>query len=240
MIIILISVVAFLATFFGGMLALKFKDKLHLILGFSAGALIGVAFFDLLPEAIELASPRFDISMVTTFIALGFVLFMIIDRFVAPHHSTDEHCENENHRGIIGASSLSFHSFLDGFAIGISFNVSIMVGLTVSVAVLLHKFLDGVNTVSLILKNGGNKGNALRWLLINSFAPILGIVVSIFIKLPQSILGLVLAIFCGFFVYLGASDLLPESHHKHKTFWTTLMTVFGFAIIFIAIRFTEM
>ena len=236
MIIILISIGSFLATFLGGLIALKFKDRLHLLLGFSAGALIGVAFFDILPEAIELAGSRFEISTVTSFLVLGFVIFMIIDRFVAPHHNADEHCENTNHRGHLGAGSLSLHSFLDGLAVGIAFQVSVSVGIMVSIAVLLHKFLDGINTIGLILKNGGDKKRALRWLFVNSLAPVIGILASTIISFSESVLGIVLALFCGFFLYLGASDLLPESHHQHPTFWTTLMTVLGVVVMFIAVR----
>jgi ZIP family zinc transporter len=236
MIIILISIGAFLATFLGGILALRFKDRLHLVLGFSAGALIGVAFFDLLPEAIELAAPRFDVPTITSCVALGFVVFMIIDRFIAPHHGTDDHCENKNHRGRVGAGGLSFHSFLDGLAIGLAFQVSSAVGVVVTVAVLVHDFSDGINTIGLILKNGGSKKQAMRWLFIDAIAPVIGVLVSTFIVLSGPTLGIILAIFCGFFLYLGASDLLPESHHQHPTLWTTFMTVIGVLVLFFAIK----
>ena len=231
MVLLFIAIGAFLATCLGGLLALRFKDKLHLILGFSAGALLGVAFFDLLPEALDLAGPS-----VTAYIALGFVAFMIIDRFIAPHHHTEEHCENENHRGRLGAGSLSFHSLLDGVAIGLAFQVSTAVGLVVTVAVLVHDFSDGINTVGLILKNGGSKREAAKWLLIDALAPVVGIIVSSFFTLSSSTLGIILALFCGFFLYLGASDLLPESHHEHPTLWTTFMTVLGVAVLFVAIK----
>ncbi len=236
MIIILIAIGAFVATFLGGFVALKFKDSLHLVLGFSAGALLGVAFFDLLPEAIKLAGSTFDVSTVTSFVALGFVLFMIVDRFVVPHHKTDDHCENESHRGRLGAGSLSFHSFLDGIAIGLAFQVSTAVGAIVTVAVLVHDFSDGINTVSLILRNGGSKKEAGRWLFVDALAPVIGILVSTFITLSESALGIVLALFCGLFLYIGASDLLPESHHQHPTIWTTFMTVLGVVVLYGAIK----
>src|SRR4051812_31656316 len=125
--IFLIAFGAVAATFLGGLFALKFKDKLHLVLGFSAGAVIGVAFFDLLPEALELGKNFHEGSVITTVIALGFVLYMVLDRFFTLHshsHEEEEHCHNEHHqhvakRGSLGASSLSVHSFLDGFAIGL-------------------------------------------------------------------------------------------------------------------------
>ena len=80
--IIWISIAALISTFLGGMFALRFKDKLHLILGFSAGAIIGVAFFDLLPEAIGLGGKNYDVAFITSITALGFVIYMILDRFL--------------------------------------------------------------------------------------------------------------------------------------------------------------
>lgn len=236
--ILIIGLCAFLATFIGGLLALYFKDKLHLILGFSAGALIGVAFFDLMPEAISLGSSAFDISFITSLIALGFIVFMILDRFISLHsHYSDEHCENEHHRGTLGAGSLSIHSFLDGIAIGFAFQVSVAVGAIVAVAVLVHDFSDGINTAGLILRNGGSKKTALKWVIFDAVAPVLGVITTFFFHLSETSLGVLLALFCGFFIYIGASDLLPESHHQHPTYVTTLMTVLGISVLYIAIHF---
>lgn len=235
MVLTFIAIGAFISTFLGGLLALRFKDKLHLVLGFSAGAVIGVAFFDLLPEAIELASSVYEVSTISAFVALGFVIYMIIDRFIAPHHHDDDHCENESHRGRLGAGSVSVHSLLDGIAVGLAFKVSPAVGVIVAVAVLTHGFSDGINTVGLILKNGGNRIKALRWLTIDALAPVAGIIISLFLTFSESMLGMILALFCGFFLYLGASDLLPESHHQHPTLWTTFMTIIGIATLYLAI-----
>src|SRR6185369_11386492 len=162
---ILIAFLTLSFTLLGGLFALKFKDKLHLILGFSAGAVIGVAFFDLLPEAINLGSANYNTSLITTISALGFIIYMILDRFVILHSHHDEK-EEEHHlhsRGKLGAGSLSIHSFLDGIAIGLAFQVSSMVGAIVAIAVLVHDFSDGINTVSLILKNEGQKKQAFKW-----------------------------------------------------------------------------
>lgn len=231
----LVTALAFASTFLGGLFALKFKDKLHLILGFSAGAVIGVAFFDLLPEALELSV--FDTHTVVALVALGFLIYMVIDRTVSIHSHDDEHCENENHRGEIGASSFSLHSFIDGIIVGFSFQVSPTLGALVAVAVIAHGFSDGINTVNVILKNGGTRKQAFRWLLADSAAPVLGIIATLFFTLPVGALGVVLGLFCGFFLYLGASDLLPESHHRHPTLWTTCATIIGALFIYLAITF---
>src|SRR3989338_325218 len=116
---ILVTIATFLSTLLGGLFALKFKDRLHLILGFSAGAIIGVAFFDLLPEAIELGSGSYSVAFITSISALGFIVYTILDRFVF-FHSQNENGDLGNNeqavgrRGLLGAASLSAHSFMDG------------------------------------------------------------------------------------------------------------------------------
>jgi zinc transporter ZupT len=234
---IIISIAAFVSTLLGGLFALRFKDKLHLILGFSAGAIIGVAFFDLMPEAINLASAYYEISTITALVALGFVVYMILDRLIIMHshnHEDGDHAHAK--RGKFGAGSLSIHSFLDGVAVGLAFQVSNAVGIIVAVAVLVHDFSDGINTVNLILKNEGGKKTAFRWLMIDALAPVIGVLSTLLFSLPQSVLGIILALFAGFFLYIGASDLLPESHHGHPRVWTTIITVIGITIIFFAIK----
>lgn len=240
--VILISFLTFISTLLGGLFALRFKDKLHLVMGFSAGAVIGVAFFDLLPEALELAGDTTTPKTVISVVALGFILYMCIDRLVTLHAHHDETAHEkgghtgEEKRGILGAGSLAFHSFLDGVAIGLAFQVSTAVGAIVATAVLVHDFSDGINTVNLILKHSGTPKTAFRWLAVDALAPVLGVISTLFFTLPQSVLGLILAVFCGFFLYIGASDLLPESYHGHPTKWTTFMTFLGMAVLFIAVR----
>ncbi len=239
MTLLLISLGAVGATLAGGLFALKFKDRLHLILGFSAGAVIGVAFFDLLPEALELGGGRYSAATLLSIAAAGFVGYLILDRSVMFHsHTTEEEGEAHDHsrRGILGAGSLSLHSFLDGAAIGLAFQVSAAVGAIVAVAVLVHDFSDGINTVNVMLRHDGQKIKAFRWLLVDALAPLLGVFSTMFFTLPSETLGVILAVFAGFFLYIGASDLLPESHHNHPTAWTTVLTVAGMAVLYGAIQ----
>jgi zinc transporter ZupT len=231
--VIYIALAAFLSTLFGGLFALRFKDKLHLIVGFSAGAIIGVAFFDLLPESLELGS-IFEASTILAIAVVGFACYMILDRFVVAHHHSDDH-DTSCKRGLLGAGSLSIHSFLDGAAIGLAFQVSSSVGAIVAIAVLVHDFSDGINTVNMILKNKGDKKRALRWLMIDALAPVFGVIVGSFYTLSETSLAVLLAVFAGFFLYIGASDLLPESHHEHPTVWTTVATLLGIGVLFLAI-----
>jgi len=236
MTLILIAGGAFLATLVGGLIALKWSDKLHLILGFSAGAIIGVAFFDLLPEALEIGGQYWESSTIMLAIASGFVVYLLLDRIFFMHCHEEGHDHGHIHRGVFGAGSLSIHSFLDGVAVGIAFHVSPVVGAVVAAAVLTHDFSDGINTVSMIMRHGGTKKEAFKWLAVDAVAPVLGIASTFLFTIPDSWIGLILALFCGFFLYIGASDLLPESHHNHPTHWTTLATVLGMVVIYSAIR----
>ena len=233
------SFAAFCATYSGGLFALRLQDKLHLVLGFSAGAVIAVAFFDLLPEAIDLATPLHSVASVLAWSAFGFLIYLVIDRIQLPRiNEIDAHkiaMRQAVRRGALGAGSLSAHSFLDGIAIGIAFQASSSVGAIVTVAVLAHDFSDGINTMAVVLKNNGNRQRAMRWLLADSVAPGIGIASTLLFTLSPSGLGIVLALFAGFFLYLGASDLIPESYHAHPRFLTTVMTLLSAALLYLAV-----
>ncbi len=245
--VLVIAAATFVSTLVGGLFALRFRDKLHLILGFSAGAVVGVALFDLLPESIAIGQKFFDPSAVTFWVGGGFLLYLVLDRLVFINfssHASEDEMQHEVHalpeRGVLGAASLSFHSFLDGVAIGLAFQVSAAIGLVVTVAVLTHDFSDGINTVNLILKNKGERRNALRWLIVDALAPVLGAASTLFFTLPENVLAIILAVFSGFFLYIGASDLVPESHHRHPKFLTTAMTLLGAAVLFAVIRIAHL
>jgi ZIP family zinc transporter len=239
----IIALATCVATLCGGLFAIKFRDRLHLVLGFSAGAVIGVAFFDLIPEALELGASSFGNNTIMAVVALGFIIFMLLDRSVLMHSHSCEGMSEHKHvhrRGFFGAGSLSIHSFLDGVGIGLAFQVSSAVGMIVAIAVLVHDFSDGINTVGVIIKNEGSWKQALHWLIVDAVAPALGIFSTLFFAVPDKTLGIILALFAGFFTYIGASDLLPESHHNHPTVWTTIATVCGVAVLYGAISLAGM
>jgi ZIP family zinc transporter len=138
-------------------------------------------------------------------------------------------------RGRFAAGVLCGHSLLDGIAIGLAFQASHEVGIVVAIAVLTHDFSDGINTMNIVLKNHGNRTQAFRWLLADALAPVVGIASTHFFALPGSKFGAALALFAGFFLYIGASDLIPESYHAHPKFLTTAMTLAGAGLLYLAI-----
>ena len=238
-IILLVASLAFAATMLGGVFALRFRDNLHLILGFSAGAVVAVALFDLLPEAMRLGG---DAARVAMFVAAGFFAYLVLDRVVLLHpqhaggHAHDHDLGHAHAPGAFGAITLAAHSFLDGIAIGAGFQASPAVGALVAAAIVTHDFSDGINTVGFILKGGQGWKKALPWLLLDAAAPVAGAACTLLFVIPQATIGPVLAVFAGCFLYLGASDLIPESQHAHPRAATTAMTLLGAGVLYAAVR----
>lgn len=234
--VVLVSLAAFGSTLAGGLVALRLQRGLHLILGFTAGAVLGVALFDLVPESLALAGRQYGILTVMVAVAAGFLGFMVLDRAVLLHSQGLAGEGPSPRRGALGAASLCAHSLIDGLSIGLAFRVSAGVGAAVAVAVLFHDFADGINTVGLILKNRGTDRTAFRWLLADALAPLAGAAATLLFTVSDATLGLALAGFSGFFLHIGASDLVPGSYRAHPRAWTTAMTILGAAFLFTVVR----
>jgi ZIP family zinc transporter len=237
---------AFCTTCAGGLLALRLAARMQWVLGFSAGAVVAVAFFDLMPEAVELSGPSFGVTRVFSAAEAGFLIYLFLDRVLlhrgqryrdqlATDPAGGRAAMIGRHRATLFASSLSLHSYLDGIAIGLAFQASAAVGAVVAIAVLTHDFSDGINTMNVVLRNDDNRRLALRWLIADAVAPGVGIFSTLFVRVPPDVLGIILALFSGFFLYIGASNLIPESHRAFPRPLTTLMTLLGIAVLYVAV-----
>lgn len=236
---VLLSLLTFVSTFFGGLLGLRHKDKLHLILGFTAGVLLGVVAFDIFPELIELLDKTGTQPVVAmSALVAGFLTFHILEKMLLIHHSQEEEYGIHKHPtvGVLSALALSGHSFLDGVGIGLGFQVSSIVGFLVALAVISHDFSDGLNTVSLMLTHKNTTARAKKMLLIDAIAPVLGAASTLFFTVPEKFLVIYLGFFAGFLLYIGAADILPEAHAQHSSRWTILMTLIGVSFIFLVTR----
>lgn len=236
---ILFSVATFFSTFLGGLMALKNKERLHLVMSLTAGVLIGVAFFDILPEMFHLVEDsHLDITLGLVMLVGGFLLIHVLEKLAIIHHAHEEEYAEHKHPtvGLISASGLSFHSFLDGVGIGLGFHVSAGVGVVVALAVIAHDFSDGLNTVTLMLTHKNTTKKALILLGIDALAPVCGALSTYVFAIPQQILLLYLGFFAGFLLYIGASDLLPEAHSKHSSWSMLLLTIMGAGFIFLVTR----
>ncbi len=238
---VIISCVTFVSTLGGGLTALKNKDRLHRFLGFTAGVLLGVVAFDLLPEIFKTLQTQ-DKAATGAMIALvcGFLLFHIVEKSILIHHTQESEYEVHHHPhvGIASALALIGHSFLDGVGIGLGFQASTGVGIAVAIAVIAHDFADGLNTVNLMLLNKNTSGRARLFLLFDALAPVFGVLVTLLFQVSDSGLSLYLGFFAGFLLYIGASEILPEAHSKHSSYTTIAFTVLGAAFMFVVTRFT--
>lgn len=218
-----------LSTLVGGAVALRLHRDLHTLIALTGGIVVAVALFDLLPEALEATGEPHDVMALAGF---GFLVFFLVERVLVLHHRDEPEQARAHARvGVLGAAGLSAHSFVDGLGIGIAFGVDTSTGLLVFLAVISHDFADGLNTVSFILRQSGNRRQAIRWLAVDAAAPLLGAVVGASLNVSKENLGYLLALYAGFFLFMGATDLLPEAH-QHPSRVRVVLTVAGFAAVF--------
>ena len=237
MTVLLVALTTLLSTAVGGVVALRSKDRLHLVLGFSAGILLGVVAFDLLPEVFELSDRTVAgvPAVMLTFIG-GFLLLHVIERAVAMHAAHEGEYETHSHHspqvGLLSALALVAHSFMDGLGIGLAFSVSTETGIVVAVAVIGHDFADGLNTVSVMLRHGSSTKRAVVLLVADALAPVAGAASTLLFSVGDATLGLYLGFFAGFLLYLATADILPEAHARHPSRLTLVMTLLGIAAMF--------
>jgi zinc transporter ZupT len=230
------------STSIGGLCALWLRDRLHMVLGFTAGVLLGVVAFDLLPEIFELSSRQgSDGQPAMVALVVGFLLFHGLEKFVLIHSvHEDDYAQHRHPRvGVLSALALIGHSFMDGVGIGLAFQVSPAVGLTVAVAVIAHDFCDGINTVSLMLLHRNTKRRSIAMLAMDALAPVLGAASTMAFTLAPAVLVLYLGGFAGFLLYIGAADILPQAHSQAgpaAALRLIGLTALGAAFIHIVVR----
>jgi ZIP family zinc transporter len=225
-----LTAIAVCTTLAGGALALRLSHTLPTAIALSGGIVVAVALFEVLPEAIELLAD--EPSTLAALVGAGFLFFFIAERVLVLHHR-DAPAEARGHHqvGALGALGLSAHSFVDGLAVGLAFGVDATVGGLVLVAVLSHDFADGLNTVSFVLSQSQDRRAAKRWLIVDAIAPLFGATVGALMHVSDATLGHILAFYTGFFLYMGATDLLPEAH-EHASWGRVGLTLLGFGAIF--------
>jgi len=213
------------STLAGGYVALRIHRELTTLIALTGGIVVAVALFDVLPEAIDAVG---NARHVMWLVGAGFLAFFLAERAIVLYHRDDEEHARAHHRiGALGAAGLCTHSFLDGLGIGLAFHLSTSTGLLVFIAVVSHDFADGMNTVSFILRQSGERGTAMRWLILDALAPLAGATVGSAVSISEAGLGYLLALFAGFFLFIGATDLLPEAH-EHPSGRRVALTVVGF------------
>jgi ZIP family zinc transporter len=233
---LVVSFGAFASALLGGWLAIRAVRFVGVIIAVGAGIRIGAAFFDLIPEAIEHLG-SIDLAMLVT--TIGFLAFYALDKVTSLHvgHETaselDHEATSHQHIGILGASGMAIHSFLDGVVLAAALSVGGGLGTIIAVVVIVHRFSDGIGVVSFILASRMPSSTAYRWVLLVATAPVLGVLVGSLVTIPEEMLGAVLGFFAGFFLYVGAAELLPEAHRRDSSRVVVAATLGGTLAIYL-------
>lgn len=211
----------------------KAASRLLLVVSFAAGALLGVSFLELLPEAQEAGG---SLDNILLFVLLGFVFFYLLARFLVWHHCHDEHCLAHTSASLIIIGDTA-HNFLDGLAIAAAFTVNFSLGLMTSLAIIFHEIPQEIGDFGVLLHSGYSK---LRALTVNIFSALVAVLGGIagfyFLEAFQNFLPYLLAITAGNFIYLGASDLLPQTHQpgrRSAVFYHASAFVLGILILWL-------
>jgi zinc and cadmium transporter len=237
-----------------GIFALSLKEKtLHnallILVAFSAGSILGVAYFDLLPEAVELVED----PIVFVYITFGFIMFFFLERFIYWYHGhgheADITTEAANkalmrifaflnllgdgiHNFIDGIHNFidGIHNFIDGMVIAASFFAGFPVGLAATVAVIFHELPQEMGDYGILVYAGFKRSRALLLNFVVALTVVLGgISGAFFMGMIEALSGLLIALSVGGFIYLAASELIPEMQ-KEKSFKKSAVQFFMFIL----------
>ncbi|MBM2817975.1 MAG: hypothetical protein HW401_565 [Parcubacteria group bacterium] len=217
--VLIVSLISFVGLFFISVNEKILKGIIFVLVSFSVGALFGDAFVHLIPEAFE---SGISASVISAFILLGIIIFFVLEKFIHWRHShteADEVCEV--HKGETQVKPAGYmillsdtaHNFLDGIIIAASYMVSVEVGITTTIAVILHEIPQEIGQFGLLLHYGFSKFKALLFNFYSALSAVLGAVIAL--SLGSNIDGFtpfIISIAAGGFIYIAGSDLVPEIH----------------------------
>jgi ZIP family zinc transporter len=241
MLVIGLAAITVIATFMGGLLALRAKDRFHLVLGLSAGLLLGLVGFDLLPEIFEMNSSDLGgVKTISVALISGFLFLHFLEQFVGSHEPAEsdyghDHKHAVEIAGVVGAVAMAGHIFLDGVALALAFKVSTELGIAVFIAMIVHAFSDGLNTVALLIKTNQWREKGKYLLGLDAVARIGGAAIGSALTISDANLAIYLAAFSGIVIYLATSHILPEAHSKHPSKVTMVATLSGVVIMWLLV-----
>ena len=236
------GVVAGLATFAGVYLLYAregwARRNTVFFMSFSAGVVLTVAFTHLLAEAIELGDIGVGPARVLTVTLLTLIAFYVLEHTIILHTCNEGDCDVHD-MGITSFIGITFHSLVDGVVIGVGFEAGFIVGLTAALAILLHKLPVGITVSSLLLHAGYSRGRTLVMGSVVAAATAVGAVgAGLFLSgVAPSTLAILLAFSAGSFIYVGASDLLPETH-KNFSLANIPLVLAGVVLVYIVTSIT--
>jgi len=204
----------------------------HYVNSFAAGLILAIAFFHLIPEAVELS------EIAAPVIFLGFFLFYMMENFLVIHSGSELHyhpsdpclSHTSSVTGVMAFSGLVLHSLIDGIIIGVGFELSTELGLLAAFAVISHEVPEGITSFALINETMPEKASLLS-AIVAIATPIGALFSLLFIQnLSDDIIGILLGLAAGTFIYVAASDLIPHTH-GNQNFRTLISFLVGAILI---------
>jgi len=210
-----VSLIAFIGIFFAGMREERLNRVTMLLVGFASGTLIGGAFLHLLPEAIESGN---DATTVFFYVIAGIIVFFALEKFFYWRHCHERECPTHAfvYLNLIGDG---IHNFIDGMIIAATYIVSsasgsYQLGFATTMAVILHEIPQELGDFGVLIYGGLNRKKALTFNFISAVTAVAGALLTYFLAYLQSIETLLVPFAAGGFIYIAATDLMPELHKK--------------------------
>jgi ZIP family zinc transporter/zinc and cadmium transporter len=212
--ILLYSTLAGLSAVIGSAIVLYYEDWARrnsaFLISFAAGVMLTIAFMNLVPEAQQLNERAWLL------IFLGFLLLYFVQHLIMFHPSHE--ASPETSRNMLSSVGLTIHSLLDGIVISIGFEADWTLGLLTTAAVMLHKIPDGITITGILLHGRTTRRKTLLISAVVALATPLGAIAAYFFlrDISRETLGVFLSLTAGSFIYLAATDLLPEARQSHR------------------------
>ena len=188
------------------------RAGLYRLMAFASGVLLGAAFMHLIPEAVERGGRQASWGMV-----IGFAAFFSLEQ-VTFSHACPEYCEDcpVHPMGLVAFAALTLHSLVDGLVVAAGFGASAALGLVAAFAVIVHEFPEGLSMAAIALGAGYGRQRAFLFSLVVALATPLGAVAAYagVQGIADPVLGLLLGVAAGSFLYVGATDILPQLHQQ--------------------------
>ncbi|MEX2052420.1 MAG: ZIP family metal transporter [Candidatus Paceibacterota bacterium] len=197
-----------------GIFALSLKEEIlrkyvFIFISLAVGALLGDAFIHLIPEALENSGNQVFTGIL---VIAGILVFFIMEKFLHWHHHGEDKADTHIHpMGKLILFSDGIHNFIDGIIIGLSFMVSVPVGIATTLAVLLHEIPQEVGDFAVLLHAGYSKARALWLNFLSALCAILGLMLAFIVgEAGESFIFMILPMAAGGFIYIAVADLIPE------------------------------
>lgn len=232
--VILVSLISLLGAVFLLINRRHFEKIIFATLSLSAGVLLAASFFDLYPEALKTIP-----NLAPALLVVGIIFFFILEKIIHWHHCLGKDCP-EKPLAYISLIGDGVHNFVDGVAIAAAFLVSLPLGLATTLAVIAHEIPHELSDFSLLIYSGFSNRKALFYNFLSALTAIAGTIFVLLISQTKiNLVPYLLPLTAGNFIYIAASDLLPELKQKtslKSTLFQTLLIVLGMLIVILLKR----